>query len=1105
MDFSKTFNPRDTWSPPTEKRGKGSKGGEHIISQPRHPQPSMTSLVQNQSSASSSQRMAIAPPFLPEPLHLTTTTLQPEATGLLPALTSPVIPLTRVMSPSAGESSMVFGDTLPRGMRLQGATKCIVCIGDMTEIWVCPYCYCYGHPWCLNASVLDGWVVCGNCLPEAESQYRQHLADQQVSCWQQSLQDQVAQWKSTMVTATGVLSTVGLTLGGTGAVLASGATALVKGAAIGLATASSPSKPMMARSFSADLLPITGAAEEDEEHCLKCAGVQSVRGRKTTHTYKGNCTGLPFDVWIKRGKTTQVVPTQVVPTQVVPIQVVPTQVVSAPSAPTTTVQAEEQLDEVSFATGEEQASGPPNSMDLLGLECSPSPVKLEMSSMQHPSEVVDSLLGMQTQLAGMMTMVSELHLTVHNELLPDFRHYVDRQVAAETINADMAMRVDGMERTMTEVQVRSADTAGCTQQILSRLEHLEEQMAEWNQASYAGGEAGQAEFDLEEALGGILEGDRQVEGPGFQWDRRSVPTFGMDSDGSSRDNSSTPSLGKGEVVEENMQPTGHGTMWQHGGFRTPPFRTDTGELSTTPFASLSGAGTEAAWRVPARQQDMQQQQQQQHQPVAPVYLTYGDDRIAAYHVPPGMRRQSNIPQDRPTISANGVGPMGTQSPASPPTFPSLRTHRSVPQTEFPGYLGEAPDPARSLLTSGSRQASLPGLGSLAAVGQPQQDEEDVDLGHQELNILMKFLTSMPELPKIEVGDVGTRGEKLQLWLVNMKTQLKATRPCVVSWWEWSNDKADELYQHWLKAHPTERMHLKIECALPRRWETVEGLMKPKLLKTMPPKLEEEVKQERVYGMDDRVVDILYKLLKMMKPGSLEEQDHLLKRLTTPDPCSKPQTALKELFKWYAAVQRCQELHVTLPGVELLYRGARSIYGSIFDDNDDFSLRLRWTQHEQSFGFPHRLTHEGLKGINEFAQGELTALVTSGRQTANTSLPLTDTQRARNKGEKEAGAKAKAARTNASVRTPSPVTAAGVMIDGKHYSATVNKWCQPCDSWTKHGHCPRACACWFRHDGFETHGPDGKTVDRYINCGKQGHGTKDCFAPGGSKSVNKDKE
>ena len=106
------------------------------------------------------------------------------------------LPITRVMSPNGDADLTSTGAMLPRGLQLQGATSCTVCLGEMTEIWVCPYCYAYGHPWCLNASILDGRVVCGRCLPEAEAQYRQHLADQEVSRWQQALTNQVAQWKA---------------------------------------------------------------------------------------------------------------------------------------------------------------------------------------------------------------------------------------------------------------------------------------------------------------------------------------------------------------------------------------------------------------------------------------------------------------------------------------------------------------------------------------------------------------------------------------------------------------------------------------------------------------------------------------------------------------------------------------------------------------------------------------------------------------------------------------------------------------------------------------------------------------------------------------------
>ena len=76
------------------------------------------------------------------------------------------------------------------------------------------------------------------------------------------------------------------------------------------------------------------------------------------------------------------------------------------------------------------------------------------------------------------------------------------------------------------------------------------------------------------------------------------------------------------------------------------------------------------------------------------------------------------------------------------------------------------------------------------------------------------------------------------------------------------------------------------------------------------------------------------------------------------------------------MKRAVDSGMTLPSLELLYRGARSIYSGAFEV-DDFALRLRWTNREQMWGYPHALSHEGLRAINEFAEAELTAMVING--------------------------------------------------------------------------------------------------------------------------------
>ena len=96
-------------------------------------------------------------------------------------------------------------------------------------------------------------------------------------------------------------------------------------------------------------------------------------------------------------------------------------------------------------------------------------------------------------------------------------------------------------------------------------------------------------------------------------------------------------------------------------------------------------------------------------------------------------------------------------------------------------------------------------------------------------------------------------------------------------------------------------------------------------------------------------------------------------------------------------QKAVTIKMQLPSLEQLYRRARSIYYGAFE-KEDFVLRLmRWSQEEAKWGYPHKLSIEGLRGINTFAENELAAMIIQGKSSLNTSLPLTETQRARERG------------------------------------------------------------------------------------------------------------
>ena len=141
--------------------------------------------------------------------------------------------------------------------------------------------------------------------------------------------------------------------------------------------------------------------------------------------------------------------------------------------------------------------------------------------------------------------------------------------------------------------------------------------------------------------------------------------------------------------------------------------------------------------------------------------------------------------------------------------------------------------------------------------------------------------------------------------------------------------------------------------------------------------------------------------------------------------------------------------------------------------------------------PHQntvvLSHEGLRAINEFAEAELTAMVINGKSGGSTGLPLTETQKQKAKVEKE---------------KTSTNHAASVKIGGEKYSNTHAMWAPPCTHWKEKGICSRGIACNFRHDGFKMY-ENGELVDRCFVCGRSGHPTKECKAPGGGADPKKD--
>ena len=186
-----------------------------------------------------------------------------------------------------------------------------------------------------------------------------------------------------------------------------------------------------------------------------------------------------------------------------------------------------------------------------------------------------------------------------------------------------------------------------------------------------------------------------------------------------------------------------------------------------------------------------------------------------------------------------------------------------------------------------------------------------------------------------------------------------------------------------------------------------------------------------------------------------------------------------------------------------YRGVRSIFVGLFE-SEDFALRLRWTAAEQRGGYPYAITGESIDALGVFAEAEVSAMITSGTKSTTTGLPTFNKQALEASAGKYGGKGWRIQEESAGKRVTDSSTMRANSVKGNgRKSDTMSPWASTaCKHWTK-GYCRSGILCPHRHDGFEIHDGDG-LVNRCFVCGKTGHHSNECPAPGGGKDPEKAK-
>ena len=259
------------------------------------------------------------------------------------------------------------------------------------------------------------------------------------------------------------------------------------------------------------------------------------------------------------------------------------------------------------------------------------------------------------------------------------------------------------------------------------------------------------------------------------------------------------------------------------------------------------------------------------------------------------------------------------------------------------------------------------------------------------------LTAIPEFNKTE--GTASKAEKVRAWRREVERKVAALHPVFLEHWNWSWSVAEAFYDYWLRLDPKGRSQLCVTGPIPQRVLWTENWFKDKVVCAMPPRLQAEAKAAERAGLLVSVHGMLCDLFKVYQPGGLPEKQDVLKKLTSPNVCSNPATALNELRNWQAAIRRADEIGMAYPDTGALFMAVVSIYKNVFEAlSTNLFLMHKWAAiyNEVDPQQGNNVTLDDIKKLNDFAQGELYALSISNESAASTGLPLTETEKPRRK-------------------------------------------------------------------------------------------------------------
>ena len=200
------------------------------------------------------------------------------------------------------------------------------------------------------------------------------------------------------------------------------------------------------------------------------------------------------------------------------------------------------------------------------------------------------------------------------------------------------------------------------------------------------------------------------------------------------------------------------------------------------------------------------------------------------------------------------------------------------------------------------------------------------------------ISALPKMPTPS----GTSALTFADWLHAIGPAMADLSDSSEELWSCLKQETEAWYALYLATDPLSRLSLRTDpspALMSSKWNRTRTRMESMILEASPSEVKEEISAARIAG----IFPVMCRLYVIFGPGSLQEREEGLRRLTNPQAAKSPKEAVAELRSWRRWCSRFVSLGGTLPDPSILLKALNTITAKPLQDFPEIQFRISLTR------------------------------------------------------------------------------------------------------------------------------------------------------------------